>query len=320
MKKTMNILVLSFLLTSILFINQAAAFETGQADFSLIYQDLEIPFQTFSIFVLPEKQIKLTIASQDRDHVYSFQYQAGKFIAEINHSYQWQAPAKPGNYKLVIKLRGSEQRTAMIKLNVFVLYPRSKKNGNYLNGFRIGNYPDLTSVRQKYYSLPPGFWEIKANMLDLNLTPHFKVKQFLTKQSSSFPQYIFLQEKLLLKLEYFLAEVNKAGYAASTFNTVSVYRTPYFNTKLGNDTLFSRHLFGDAADIYLDSDQNKYMDDLNKDGKINQADADILLNLAVEFDKNPAYSNLQGGIGSYPGNNVRGPFIHLDTRGFHVAW
>jgi len=123
-----------------------------------------------------------------------------------------------------------------------------------------------------------------------------------------------------LKLEYFLEEVNKAGYKADTFGIVSIYRSPYFNKKLGNNTDFSRHLFGDAADIYIDNSGNQWMDDLNGDGKSTIKDSNILFDLAVKFDQKEKNSQLQGGVCSYKGNGVRGPFLHIDSRGFHVSW
>jgi hypothetical protein len=42
--------------------------------------------------------------------------------------------------------------------------------------------------------------------------------------------------------------------------------------------------------------------------------------LAVKFDQKEEFSQLQGGLSSYKGNGVRGPFLHIDSRGFHVSW
>ena len=172
----------------------------------------------------------------------------------------------------------------------------------------------ITAMMNHVYE---GLFEFDKN---LNLTPHFKMNQFVTNQSNKFPQYIVLQESLLLKLEYFLEEVNKAGYKADTFGIVSIYRSPYFNKKLGNNTDFSRHLFGDAADIYIDNSGNQWMDDLNRDGKSTIKDSNILFDLAVKFDQKEEFAQLQGGVCSYKGNGVRGPFLHIDSRGFHVSW
>lgn len=312
-----------FLLTLIvvsIFSFSAAAFSEKRADFSIVYDDLEIPLQTFSIFVLPGEEVEISIAEENKDEVYTFENSGGQYLYQKENSFGWQAPAESGFYQLTIKYRGSTERSSEIKLNAFVLYPRAEKNGQYLEDFRIGNYPEIPADKKEYYSKPEGFLKIDESLLDLNLTPHFKMEQFLTRQSTELPQFIAIKESLLLKLEFFLAEVNKAGYQAETFGIVSLYRSPYFNKKLGNNTHFSRHLYGDAADIYIDNSGNQWMDDLDGDGHSNLNDATILYNLALKFDQKKEYSNLQGGLSSYKGNGVRGPFIHIDTRGFHVSW
>lgn len=318
MKKVIIFLIfLSLIFTFILSAN-AEAYSIEQADFSIVYNDLEIPFKTFSIFVLPREKIEISIAEKDQNQQYIIQLGGKEF--KSNSSFKWQAHAEPGHYTAAIRKGKNNSRNSKIKLNVFVLYPYSKKTGEYLDGFKIGKYPKITPAKKPHYSRPKGFLKIEKSFLELKLTPHFKVKQFLTNQSSQFPQYIVIKEKLLLKMEYFLKEVNNEGYKAETFGIVSSYRTPYFNKKLGNQTNFSRHLFGDAADIYIDNNADNWMDDLNCDGKINLADADVLFALAQKFDQQKKYNTLKGGLSSYKGNGVRGPFIHLDTRGFHVNW
>ena len=47
---------------------------------------------------------------------------------------------------------------------------------------------------------------------------------------------------------------------------MSGYRTPFYNRSIGNQTRFSRHVYGDAADIYADDDGDGKMDDLDGDG------------------------------------------------------
>ncbi|MFN2341163.1 MAG: peptidase M15A [Halanaerobium sp.] len=320
MKKLSYIIITIFLLVLITFgfsLN-AAAFSNEHANFSLIYEDLKIPFKTFSIFVMPREEIKFTIPEEDRDQTY--QIELGDKIFENDSSFTWNAHPESGHYQAIIKEKDNSGTASKIKINVFVLHPREEKNGQYLDDFRIGNYPEIPADKKDDYSKPEGFLKITESMLDLNLTPHFKMKQFLTNQTEELPQFIAIQESLLLKLELFLEEVNKAGYQADTFGIVSIYRTPYFNRELGNNTDLSRHLFGDAADIYIDNSGDDWMDDLNGDGQSTIADSEILYDLAVKFDRKEEFAHLQGGVSSYKGNGVRGPFIHIDTRGFHISW
>lgn len=317
-KKQFSILIFAFIILISIFSINAAAFSAEHANFSLVYNGFKIPLNTFSIFVMPREKIKIYIAEKNRNKKYVIELNGKQF--ESNKSFKWQAPSKSGYYPVIIKEKNTSQPGSEIKLNVFVLHPARKMKGQYFDGFRIGSYLEIPADKKAHYSNPDGFLKIEESFLDLNLSPHFKMEQFITKQCSELPQYIVLKESLLLKLEYFLEEVNKAGYQAETFGILSAYRSPYFNKKLGNNTNFSRHLFGDAADIYIDYNHDNWMDDLNKDNCFDKRDADILYNLAVQFDHKSKFSILQGGVSSYEGNGVRGSFIHIDARGFHVSW
>lgn len=318
MKKTLPLIILLLILLIISFSLNTAAFSNEHANFSIVYDDLKIPLKIFSIFVMPGEEIKFSIAEEDRGQMY--QIELGGKIFESESSFTWQAQSESGHYQATIKEKNNDSSASEIKINVFVLHSHQEKNGQYLENFRIGHYPEIPVDKSEYYTKPDGFLKIEESLLEVNLTPHFKMEQFLTSQSEKLPQFIAIQESLLLKLEFFLEEVNNAGYQADTFGIVSLYRSPYFNKELGNNTDLSRHLFGDAADIYIDNSGNEWMDDLNEDGNSTRADADILYDLAVKFDQKEEFSALQGGVSSYKGNGVRGPFIHIDTRGFHVSW
>ena len=106
-----------------------------------------------------------------------------------------------------------------------------------------------------------------------------QLRQFVCKQQSDYPKYLVLDPLLLNKLEYLLERVNAAGYHAKTFFVMSGYRTPYYNRSIGNVAL-SRHVWGAAADIYIDEDGDGYMDDINGDGVSNIEDVKILYRIA----------------------------------------
>lgn len=318
MKKTLHLTIFILILLIFSFSFNTAAFSNEHANFSVVYDDLKIPLKTFSVFVMPREEIKFSIAEEDRGQDYQIELGNKKFTSDS--SFTWNAHAESGHYQATIKEKNNDGSASEIKINVFVLHPRQEKNGQYLEDFRIGNYPEIPADKKDKYSNPKGFLKIEESLLELNLTPHFTMEQFLTRQSEKLPQFIAIQESLLLKLEFFLEEVNNAGYQAETFGIVSLYRTPYFNKELGNNTHYSRHIYGDAADIYIDNHGDDWMDDLNGDGNSTIADSEILYDLAVKFDQKEKYSHLQGGVSSYKGNGVRGPFIHIDTRGEHITW
>jgi len=65
--------------------------------------------------------------------------------------------------------------------------------------------------------------------------------------------------------EHLLQRVREIGYASESFHVMSSFRTPSSNRAIGN-VAYSRHVWGDAAHIFIDADEDGVMDDLNRDG------------------------------------------------------
>ncbi|HET7274741.1 MAG TPA: hypothetical protein VFI91_06150, partial [Longimicrobiaceae bacterium] len=76
--------------------------------------------------------------------------------------------------------------------------------------------------------------------------------------------------------------------------------------------------YGDAADVWVDSDRNGYMDDLNGDGRSDYEDTYVLLRAVDRVER--AHPELIGGAGQYAANSAHGPFVHIDARGNHARW
>lgn len=152
-------------------------------------------------------------------------------------------------------------------------------------------------------------------MLDIPLTPHFTLRQFLCKQEGRYPKYAVIQASLLVLLEGLLKAVQEAGYPAESFGVISGYRTPWYNRKRGN-VANSRRAYGDAMDIYLDLDGDGLMDELDSDGDRDRDDVDILFNISTRFMQQPINIAVIGGVGGYGCTSRHGGLIHVDTRGY----
>ena len=101
---------------------------------------------------------------------------------------------------------------------------------------------------------------------------------------------------------------------------MSGYRTPFYNRAIGN-VKYSRHLWGGAADIFIDEDpKDGTMDDLNRDGIINYKDAAVLYDIVDDLYGKPFYRIFMGGLGRYKKTANHGPFVHVDVRGFRARW
>jgi hypothetical protein len=228
--------------------------------------------------------------------------------------WRWTAPGKPGAYTLEIRRRDG----ARMRFTALVTIPRRALRGGLLNGYLIGNYPSHPGG-QALYAPPEGFIEVNPRTAELPLTPRLKLGQFVCKQAARGPHYVALRERLPLALEAAIDRFARAGIASSGLTVMSGYRTPHYNRQLG-DTRFSRHQWGDAADVFIDEDGDGHRDDLNGDGRHDQDDARLLYRIVDTAQGEADWQRFAGGLSAYPPNAWHGAFLHLDTRGFKARW
>ena len=192
------------------------------------------------------------------------------------------------------------------------------KNGS-LNDYRIGDPPPGNEEYPVLYAPPRFYIEVTPSNMNTQVSPHFKLTQFLCKQKAAFPKYLVLKPQLLELLEGLIGAVRAEGYPVKTFGVISAYRTPFYNKKIGN-VANSRHTYGDAMDFFIDVDGDGRMDDLNKDGQHNKQDIDLLYKIVDRFKRRPENAHLIGGVGRYYKKSHHDGFIHVDTRGYRARW
>lgn len=190
--------------------------------------------------------------------------------------------------------------------------------GKKLNGYAIGRHPG--EGRAGKYTPPRYFIEVTEENQDYPISPTLRLGQFLTKnQGSVWPKYVPLEVKLVDKLERVAEELRKEGFSARKLHVMSGYRTPQYNGPGGKGRAkFSRHTYGDAADVWVDDDGDGVMDDLNRDGRLDRMDAEYLAELARRVEEQSP--SLVGGAGTYRANSAHGPFTHIDVRGHAASW
>lgn len=230
----------------------------------------------------------------------------------FNQSYIWVAPKKADIYTCQL-IQGNTK----YQLNFLVLKSMADID-NTPNNFKIGHYPSPYKNLPQYKS-PMGMIEVTTENKDVYISEHFQLKDFLVKQASDYPKYVLITDKLIYKLELIYQKLEEEGFKNPHIHVMSGYRTPYYNARIGNGKS-SRHVYGDAADIFIDNNHNGSMDDLNKDGKINKKDAMILADIVTKIDNDPHYKWLIGGMGIYGPNGVHHGFVHVDARGFKARW
>jgi hypothetical protein len=296
----------------------AEEFSARKADFSLHVQNIKNPYKIMSIFVMPEETVNLYIPpDHTKAALYSMRSSHGQLRHMKENQWRWLAPRSPGHYSVSVS-KGVE--TDSMLLNIFVMVPRKNQQGEYLNGYRIGNYPQILFKGLPNYKPPQGFVEVNADNAETLVSPHFRLKQFLCKQNGAYPKYLVIKENLLLKLELIIQRLNAKGYPCDSFHIMSGYRTPYYNKAIGN-VKYSRHIYGGAADIFVDENpKDEMMDDLNKDGKIDYKDAAIIYEIIDELYGKPFYKIFAGGLARYKKTANHGPFVHIDVRGHRARW
>ena len=230
-------------------------------------------------------------------------------------------PKKSGVWNMAIRL-GSAIKP-VTDLSVITLRPFEEKSRGRIGQYIIGSWPgERRRGLRNTYANPSGFIEVTRDNQDTYVSQHFRLRDFLTKdQAHVWPKYLVLETKMVDKLELVLADLESRGYKTHGVKVLSGFRTPRYNEGGGDPrgrAALSRHMYGDAADVYIDNNGDGRMDDLNGDRRINLNDARVIQQSVDRVER--AYPALAGGCGIYPGTGSHGPFVHIDTRGFRARW
>jgi uncharacterized protein YcbK (DUF882 family) len=231
-------------------------------------------------------------------------------------------PPQPGVYNLSSQLGQAIQ--SMSDFSLISLVPFSEKQNGHIGLYYIGSWPFEKGGRPKTpaYANPSGFIQVTPQNENTQVSEHFKLKDFLTKgQADVWPKYMLLNPKLLDKLELTIQELQAMGHPVKHVTVMSGFRTPNYNYTGGNTegrANLSRHMYGDASDIFIDNDGNGVMDDLNGDGRVDVHDAEVILQAVERVER--AHPELVGGVGVYSASSGHGPFTHIDVRGYRARW
>ena len=226
------------------------------------------------------------------------------------------AVRRPGVYAVVDSALGRA-------LHLITLVPFENKVEGRLGSYRVGFWPqERGRTRSADYANPDGFIVVTPENQDLQISEHFRLRDFLTHdQQSVWPKYLVLRESLVDKLELVIEDLESQGIRVERMRVMSGFRTPQYNARgvgKGGRASNSRHQYGDAADVFVDNDGNGRMDDLNRDGRIDSRDARVIVAAVERVERR--YPDLAGGGGIYRATRAHGPFAHIDARGTRARW
>lgn len=223
-------------------------------------------------------------------------------------------PADAAGYAVV---RAGNRELTLTLVN---LVPYDRMQNGKLDGYRVGEYQAVPLKGLEQYERPKGFIRLTDANSSLWVSDHYRMRDFQCKLDGT-TKFLILRTDALLKLELLQHELEtQHGLRFDRFTIMSGYRTPYYNSKIGNETSYSRHLYGDAMDIYIDHDGDGNMDDVDRSGRVDSNDAKFLLKIAEKIDNSREWGWLKGGAGVYHANAAHGPYIHIDARGYVARW
>ena len=283
--------------------------------FTVRFGNHTISASVMAVTVMPGDTVPVSVEGRDASSSYRIEAPTNTTTWTPGDTpWSFTAPDAPGLYPLVV--HGADD--ASVQLQVFVLEPWDH-DGTYLDGYRIGRYESEPRRGLETYERPEGFIRVTKETRTTQVAPHFRLEQFLCKQTDGLPQFVLLDTHLLQLLEDVLATMRERGHSVPTLHIMSGFRTPHYNRSIGNTTVYSRHLYGDAADIFVDATGNARMDDLTDTGRVTEADAELLADI-VEAVKDANGDAYVGGMGVYGPAPHRGPFVHVDLRGQRARW
>ena len=200
--------------------------------------------------------------------------------------------------------------------------PFDRKRGEYLGAVRLGLWPaERRGTSDAAYANPAGFYVVTEALRRHAVSPHFTLGEFVMRDGMRGPDgesYVVLDDDLLQKLERVLTELAVRGLPAGDLRILSAFRAPSYNAGVEGAAPSSRHQFGDAADVVVDTDGDGRMDDLNRDGRVDRADIRLVADAVERVERQ--WPALAGGLGLYDAMGPSGPFLHIDVRGRQSRW
>ena len=284
------------------------------ASFSVLVNGLDVPLSMLALGVAPRGEVDIQPGVRAGNDL-RVAAGSGRLRRAGPQRWSWRAPAQPGFHEVVVT---DPIEADTITLSFMVYRDASEVRDGRLNGYRIGAYRARPASMSRAYEPPMGFVEAFPADYDRRVSPNFRLRDFLCKDPGE-PRYLLVSPRLLIKLEALLVAVNEAGYPTASLTVMSGFRTPGYNRAIGNTTDYSRHLWGDAADVFVDTDGDGQMDDVNRDGVSDVRDARWLAGVVEEMMAREG-SPRAGGLSVYRRNAAHGPFVHVDARGSRARW
>jgi len=265
-----------------------------------------LPESRLAFVVMPGDMVTLSV--QDENTGWSAT--EGYPSSGAGGTFVWRAPRSHGIFYIDVSCSGTIE-----KYTVIVPIESCRWRTTTLNSYPIGSYGNGNTRN----SIPDYFIELTPNSSGARISTHLTIGQFLCHVEGSYPQYMAFDLRLADKLEAILTAVQEVYPQASDIRNISGFRTPAYNASIGNETSESLHLYGQAADIWIESwPSNNLMDDIDRNKRIDVYDGEYLVEIVRTLEVEGKV--ITGGASAYRWIPSHGPFVHIDIRGSRAVW
>jgi len=229
-----------------------------------------------------------------------------------------------GAFTLIPGLRFDRSGDGMLEGNPIGVYPLESGE----------SAPSIVRDHARAYAPPRLFYRLDESSKGAILAPHVTMWLLNPPAVSGDPdeaRYIAFDQRMERFWTAFNQVTMEEGYDAHGLRVLRGFVSPNDRARLARQNVeiseFSRHLYGDAVAIVLDTNEDTYMSaprmaDINKDGRADLADVEVLASLA---EKTMEATDIWGGVGicgafEGPGPSTGTPYLHIDLRGWHVPF
>ena len=266
----------------------------------------QLPENRLAFVVMPGDSVTLSVQNENT----GWSATEGYPSTGAGGSFGWRAPRSHGIFYIDVSSGDTIE-----KYTVLVPVESCRWRTTSLNSFPIGSYGDGNNRDH----LPEYFIELASTTSGARITTHLTLGQFLCRLEGNYPQYMAFDLRLADKLEAILAAVQEVYPQASDIHNISGFRTPAYNASIGNETTESLHLYGKAADIWIESwPSNNLMDDIDRNKRVDVYDGEYLVEIVRRLEVEGTV--VTGGASAYRWIPTHGPFVHIDIRGSRAVW
>lgn len=172
--------------------------------------------------------------------------------------------------------------------------------------YQLYSDPDQKFIKKLKHS---SYYEIKPEDLYKKVVGKFRVCDFVAPDkyyqellNGDGKLYWLADKKMLYMFLELIQQLKRKGYDEYAYTIRNSHRHPFWNANKWKGAKNSQHIYGRAVDLRIG--------DINRDGKSNQNDKKIVIDILEIIVGN------KGGLGKYPGTMC----LHFDSRGYRARW